>query len=174
MAHPLHAFFVRIPLFSGLSLQELEDVVRIVRPVTLGAGEVLFSEGSPGDAAFVVQTGRIEVYRSVGGQEVTIHRFGPSEVLGELALLDGEPRSASARALEAATLLGIDKAEFDQLRQALRPAAYVIIRSLAVTLAGRIRETNAQVASLLAEARPDVENPPSKGGLLKRLLGGGR
>ena len=159
MSNPLHAFFVKIPLFSGLSTEELEDIVRIVRPVNVAEGQILFAEGAPGDAAYVIQSGLIEVFRKVEGKEVALQRFGPYEVFGELALLDGEPRSAGCRVLEAATLLRIDKAEFDFLRKHLRPAAYVVIRSIA------------QVTALLAP-EPEPEEKTSKGSLLRRLLGG--
>ncbi len=183
MSNPLHAFFVRIPVFSGLSTEELEDIVRIVRPVNFTTGQVIFAEGTPGDAAYVIQSGHIEVFRKVDGKEVVVQKLTAWEIFGELSLLDGEPRSASCRAVADATLLRIDKAEFDFLRRNLRPAAYVVIRSIAATLAARIRETNIQVARLLApptaaarterKPEPDAE-PVSKSGFLKRLLGGGR
>ena len=175
----LHAFFVKVPLFSGLSVEELEDVVRAVRPVSVPAGQVLFAEHDAGDSAYVIQSGLVEVFRRVDGKEVTLARLRASEVIGELALIDGASRSAGCRTLEDCTLLRLDKAEFDYLRRNLRPAAYSIIRAIAATIAGRIRTTNDQVAEILGPAgkaaaapAPAAEEAARPRGLFKRLFSG--
>ncbi|MEZ4471294.1 MAG: cyclic nucleotide-binding domain-containing protein [bacterium] len=152
-ANALHAFFVKVPLFSGLSREELDDIVRAVRPVNIPAGQVIFAEHDAGDSAYVIQAGHVEVSRRIDGKDVVLARLGPSEVIGELALIDGASRSATCRTLEDCTLLRLDKGEFDYLRRNLRPAAYSIIRVIAATIAGRIRATNEQMAELLAPRR---------------------
>jgi CRP-like cAMP-binding protein len=175
MAHSLHAFFTRIPHFSGLNANDLEEIIRAVHPLEIKAGERLFSEGDPGDAAFIVQTGEVEIYRIVDGEEIHVVKLGEGEVVGELALIDGAARSASCRVLQDAALLRLDKSEFDFLRNNMRPAAYIVIRSLAATLCSRIRATNEQVAELLAPPGPRPEPEPEapvKKSWLRRLFGG--
>lgn len=175
MAHPLHAFFAKIPHFSGLTPSELEEIIRAVHPLDVKAGERLFGEGDPGDAAFVIQSGRVEIFRLIDGEEISLVELGDGEVVGELALIDGAARSAACRVLEDATLLRLDKTEFDFLRDHMRPAAYTVIRSLSATICARIRNTNEQIAELLAPPGPrPAPPPPEKRSWLSRLFGGRR
>ena len=175
MAHPLHAFFSRIPHFSKLTPSELEEIIRAVHPLEVKAGERLFGEGDPGDAAFIIQTGRVQIFRRVDGDAVPVVELGAGEVVGELALIDGAARSAACQVLEDATLLRLDKAEFDFLRDNMRPAAYTVIRSLTATICARIRNTNDQIGELLAPPGPRPEPPPpEKRSWLSRLFGGRR
>lgn len=175
MANPLHDFFSRVPHFSGLGAADLEEIIRAVEPMQIEAGELLFAEGDPGEAAFVIQTGKVSIFRRVDGEEIELVRLGDGEVIGELALIDGAARSASCRVLEDAQLLRLDKAEFDFLRRNLRPAAYIVIRSLSTTICSRIRNTNDQITELLAPPgpRPEPEPEPArKASWLRRLFGG--
>lgn len=146
--HPLQAFLARIPLFAQLGPEDLTDVLRALRPHTMRAGEVLFRQDDVGDAAYAIETGAVEI--RIGDFVVT--RFGPGQVFGELALIDGAARSADAICVEAGTLHRIDRAEFDFLRRNLRPAAFKILRVLAATVSERLRETNDHIARALAPA----------------------
>lgn len=175
MAHPLQAFFSQIRLFSSLSADELNDILRAVQPMNLTAGQRLFSQGDAGDAAFIIQSGSIEVFAESGGEEIAITTMGSGEVLGELALLDGSPRSASARACEATSLMRLDRTEFDFLRRNLRPAAYQVIRAISQTLCERIRDTNDHIGRLLTDDDStqdptDEPLPPTRSGWFRRLF----
>ncbi len=176
MAHPLQAFFSQIRLFSTLNADELNDILRAVRPKTLSPGQRLFTQGDAGDAAYIIEEGSIEVFAEVNGEEIAITTMSRGEVLGELALLDGSPRSASARACEETKLLALGKAEFDFLRRNLRPAAYQVIRAISQTLCERIRDTNDHIGRLLTddESTPDDQNiealPPTRSGWVRRLF----
>jgi len=161
--HPLQAFLSRIPLFAALAPEDLPDVLRALRPRSMRQGEVLFRQGDAGEAAYVVESGAVEI--RVG--ELVVARMGPGEVFGELALIDGAPRSAQAVCVEAGALHALDKAELDFLRRNLRPAAYKILRVLAGTVSERLRETNEQIARALAPSAPRGEALPAQesGGL---------
>jgi NTE family protein len=106
-------FLAQVPLFAGLEPAVREDVARRARSVRLAAGEWLFREGDPGDAMFVVQTGRLDVVDQATG--LVLRVVGRGDALGELALLDGSPRAASVRAARASDLLAIGRAEFEEL-----------------------------------------------------------
>jgi len=70
-------------------------------------GDLIFAEGDPGDVAYVVETGAVSIIKQVGEHEVELGRIGASGVFGEMALIDGEPRMAAARAIEDTVCLVI-------------------------------------------------------------------
>lgn len=74
------------------------------------AGTIIFHEGEAGDEAYVVETGTITIFKEIGGAKVPLGRLGPHGVFGEMALIDDEPRMASAEAAEDAVCLVIPKA----------------------------------------------------------------
>ncbi len=80
-------------------------------------GTVLFRQGDPGDEMFVVSQGRIRLTIGQGGNETEVNVLGPGEFFGELSLLTGEPRSATATAVDDSTLLAIGQDVFTMLVQ---------------------------------------------------------
>lgn len=80
--------------------------------VTLEVGQTLFREGDQGDRAYVVREGRLEVSRRIGSSDVVIAIEGPGTILGEMALIDDQPRSATIRALEPTRLTVVPKEAF--------------------------------------------------------------
>lgn len=80
--------------------------------IELKPGQVLFREGDMGDRAYVVREGKLEVSRRVGSAEVVIAIEGPGTILGEMALIDDQPRSATIRAMEPTRLTVVPKEAF--------------------------------------------------------------
>jgi CRP/FNR family transcriptional regulator len=100
-------------LFSHLDEITLANVAERLTSRRFRRGEVVFHEGDPGDALHIVVAGRVKIGRlSPGGGEAIVASLGPGEVFGELVLLDGAPRSASATALEATDTLTLDRSAF--------------------------------------------------------------
>ncbi len=149
-------FFRQVPLFRDLNAEELNELIRGISTVDLGPGQRLFAAGELGDAAFVIQSGELEIRIPHGPRNLKIARLKPGELLGELSLIDGAPRNASVWSLEMSRLYRIDKREFDFLRRNRRPVAYKLLRSISRTVSLRIRETNEQISSLLAPPEPSV------------------
>lgn len=145
-SHP--RFLAGVSLFAELTPDELDELLGIITVQVLAAGAQLFGAGDAADAAYLVRTGALEVLSTRGDRIVLV---GPGDVVGELSLLDGAPRSASLRAVRDTEVLRIDKAGFDDLRAALRPGVYKVIRAIVADLASRIRNTNSQLAALLAD-----------------------
>jgi CRP-like cAMP-binding protein len=115
-------------------LGDLEALRRESQTRRLTKGEVLFLEGEPVRALFVVQKGLIRVYKldPDGRKQLTLHVEGPGRVLAEVALfLDRPTYPASAEALEASEVLAIAKERFFQLVEARPPLARALIRYLA-------------------------------------------
>ena len=149
MGNELRAFLQEVELFSELSSEQLLKIVQILRPQQAKPGEILFRAGDRGDAAYIIYQGGVEIYNNAEGRSITIARLDSGAVFGELNLIDGAPRSASARAMLPTRLLLLDKARFDEMRQDLDPTAYLILRVLSNQLCDRIRETNEQIESTL-------------------------
>ncbi|MDQ3368326.1 MAG: Crp/Fnr family transcriptional regulator [Myxococcota bacterium] len=109
------------------------------------AGTVLFEEGQPGDYMYVVQSGEIEIRRQVGATERVLAVLPPGEFLGEMAILNGRPRSATAVVRTAARLLVIEGRTFEAMLRARPEIAMRIIKSLAT----RLESANQHVELLL-------------------------
>jgi CRP-like cAMP-binding protein len=101
----------RVPLFAGLSHDELEALGGIVHEVDVKPGDILTHEGRHEGYFFVVVDGSVGIER--GGR--TINTLGPGDFLGEIALLDGGPRTATATAVTDSRLLSLEHQAFDDL-----------------------------------------------------------
>jgi CRP/FNR family cyclic AMP-dependent transcriptional regulator len=135
----------RCRLFAGLGPEALQTIARTLRVRHFRRGEVLFHEGDPGDALFIVASGAIKVVvPSDEGEEAILATLRRGDFLGELALLDGAPRSASAIALEATDTLTLPRAQFRALAS-MEPA---IRDALLAALARELRRLTTHVAEL--------------------------
>jgi CRP-like cAMP-binding protein len=98
---------------------------------TLSAGEVLFREGDPGETMFVIRTGRVRISKQVRGGVKQLAVLGPGEFFGEMAILSGKPRSATAVALEQVALLEVDATRFEAMITSQSEIAVRFIKKLA-------------------------------------------
>ncbi len=131
----------RVSLFAGLAPAELARIRAVTTEVMLPAGATLMAEGDPGDALYLVLDGTLAVTTRSGSAELPVTTVGPGTVQGEIAVLEGGARRATVRARTPARLLRIGRDDlFDVM--AREPA---IIRSLAATVAGRLRGLEASV-----------------------------
>jgi len=119
-------------LFERCTKAELAAIARMATPVTVETGDVLATEGTPGHEFVVVVEGTASALSR--GQE--IGQVGPGSFFGELALLDGGPRTATVRALTPMLTLVLDRSAFDELLEQAIPS---VGRRMLVTLAERIR-----------------------------------
>lgn len=126
-----------ISIFEGLEPTVLELLLGLTRTRDLGAGEILFRKGDPGNQLYGILEGRLRV-SGVGedGEEVIFGLLDPGEVFGEIALLDSSPRSATVEALEPTRLLSLHREEFLPFMEA-HPRVAV---RLAAILADRLRK----------------------------------
>ena len=132
----------RTVLFNGLDDDELKRLAGIARASNWAAGAVLFDQGDESDGLYVVVDGIVRVYlTSEDGREATINLAEAGEVIGEMALLDGLPRSAGAAALTDGRLVYIPRDPFLELLDGSSKLA----RQIILTLCERLRATNAQI-----------------------------
>jgi signal transduction histidine kinase len=156
--------FRQVGLFSDLSDDDLRRLCRGSAEVRLRPGELLFEEGDVGDRAYLVTDGTVEVMKATGGREALVAVRDAGSLLGEMALLQQEPRMASVRARTDATLVAISKETFDRLIDSSPSAGRVLFR----TLCKRMRETSerlrhsermAQLGTLTAGVAHELNNP---------------
>ena len=136
---PTLELLVQVPLFAGLTPAELDGLAALIRRRSYAAGEVIFHEGDAGTALYIIEEGEVKVVLgSPKGQDVVPELLGPGEPVGELALLDGEPRSADAVAKEASRLFILQREDFLRfVAEHPRVAA-----SLLAVISRRLRRTN--------------------------------
>lgn len=122
----------RLPPFSELAPEELLHVTSIAERRAVDRGDVLFVEGDEPDGLYVVAAGELLVER--GGRELA--RLGRGEIVGELSVLDGEPRSATVRAASEADLYFVGREAFLELCDASPALVQGLLRSMARRLRG--------------------------------------
>jgi CRP/FNR family transcriptional regulator, cyclic AMP receptor protein len=131
--------FQRNPLFAQLSTEQLARLAGLARTHRYGKGHVIFNEGDPGTALYTIVKGRVRICQSSpDGKERTLALLGPGDVIGELAVLDGGPRSADAVIAEDAELLVIPRQDFLTFVMEQPQVAM----NLLVVLSQRLRHTN--------------------------------
>ena len=125
-----------VPLFSGVPVELLGKLERYLELVTYDRDDVVFREGDPGDALYIVQSGEVAVLLvSSDGRELELAKLSGGNVFGELALLDGAPRSAEVRSTTRTCLLRLLRMDF---KRALRSDPR-IAEALLRIVAGRLR-----------------------------------
>ena len=132
-------------IFEGIEPQLLERIAPDVNVVHLGAGEVIFREGDPGNLLYLVGEGSVKISKSGrGGEQETLGYIQPGNFFGEMALLDGQPRSAMATAV-GETLLGtVDEPTF---RHILDLAPSRLHMNFLRSVTERLRSVNAHFIS---------------------------
>jgi CRP/FNR family transcriptional regulator len=151
-----------VPLFSELSAEELDRVAQVAIPRSYPGETRVFHENDPGDACYIVSKGSCRVTRQHSdGRVITLATLGPGAIFGELAMLDGERRSASVETTESTELLAIPAIDMRSLIRAHPGMA----EKLVVALTRRLREANERIA------RQSFQTVPSRvAGVLNQLL----
>lgn len=128
-----------IPLFAGLTETESAVLGRLLRSRRYERGATIFHQGDPGTCLYLISSGVIKITRQhVDGREIILALLGIGDVFGELALLDGETRSADAIVQATSSVLALDRAPFlGYLDKHPRVAARLL-----ATLSRRLRHTD--------------------------------
>lgn len=142
----------RIPIFSSLSDAHVARLARLTTLRLCRTDEVIFDEDEHGDFFFVILAGRVKIslmgipdrFTRGYGREVVLSILGPGDFFGEMALVDDEPRSATAVALEDSELLCLHRSEFQSALTDFRGVTTALLRSLT----SRLRRANHQLATL--------------------------
>jgi CRP-like cAMP-binding protein len=109
---------------------------------TYSDGEIIFHEGDPGDALYVIQFGKVKIIKRTPTKEITLALLGPGEIFGEMSLFDQKERSASAVVLGEARILNVDRRKFFASMSHDPTLAFKILS----TMSARIRHLDEQVS----------------------------
>jgi CRP/FNR family cyclic AMP-dependent transcriptional regulator len=133
-------------------------------------GDIIFCEFEPGDAFYLIQSGRVEIVRIMGDLQKTIDILQPGEIFGEMAILEEAPRSATAIALDKVTALEFNRENFEILMQGNPQIAMKLLKLFTKRIYDQKRrfmiltltDPEARVADvflMLAEAQPRGDDP---------------
>jgi CRP/FNR family cyclic AMP-dependent transcriptional regulator len=151
-----------VPLFADLEEAELERFSRVAVARSFPAGTRVFHEGDHSDACYIVRDGSFRVTREHSdGRAITLASLGPGDIFGELAMLDGEVRSASVEALTDGELLALPAGE---VRALLARHPEITVKLIAA-LVRRLRSANERIS------RQSFQTVPSRvAGVLSQLV----
>ena len=136
----------QVKLFAGLAAEDLVALAANLQRRRYGKGQFIFQQGDPGLCLYLVESGKVKIASfSSEGKGLVLNLLGPGDFFGELALLDGEPRSADAVAQEPCQLLLLQRDDFMDFLEA-RP--HVAIKLLA-TVSRRLRHTTQQAEDII-------------------------
>ena len=133
-----------VPLFAGLTRRQLGKLLVKFFEKEYLPGETIFMEGEPGKALFIILVGTVSICRAFNKGEEVLATLNPGAYFGELALIDDQPRFASARAAEASRLLILYRSDFEDLMEGQRTLAIQVMSNLLKTLAGYVRRSQSQ------------------------------
>lgn len=140
-----HDALLASPFFQHMNAAELDEIIGFATERRVPKGTVIFTKGDGGTSMMAVLAGRVRVSSfSADGREVTLNVIGSGEIFGEIALLDGKPRSADATALEDSALMVVERKNF--LPFLLRNPQ--LMERMLVVLCERLRRTSMALEEL--------------------------
>lgn len=135
----------KVSFFSRLTDRELEALAHSLGKRTFGKGMIIFHKGSPGRSLYIIESGKVRIFLlSRSGQEISVNVYGPGEVFGEMAILDGLPRSAGAMVMEKTVVYTLYRDDFLRCIETSPRMA----RSIIEELSSRLRYTTDYVEHL--------------------------
>jgi len=141
------AFLRNVPLFADLGNKDLATCIRDLSLKRYARSEIVFHQGDTSRELYVVAEGKVRIFKtSPSGEETSINIFGPRDVIGEFAVVDGQPRSATARAIQPCVLLAMVGDLFLQHMRTMPDLA----QGMARLLVGKVRWT-ASYAEAIAQ-----------------------
>ena len=153
-------FLLDAPMFGDLDSEELCEIVHIMQVQVLRDGQLVFREGELGDAWYVLFAGEVEVVKGMsGGGTYSVGTLGVGSCFGEMAILDGSPRSATVRARSEVVAFRFPRDAFDGLLKNDILAAYKLVHEMAKVLATRQRQTTRRLVELFPHPRPRRVRP---------------
>lgn len=133
--------FGSLPLFEHFAESDVNHLLVDTKIIELDSGDVLINEGAPASAAFFILEGELDILRRVGGQDVTIATRPRGEMIGEMGLLIGEPRSATVRARVHTKVLEISYERLHETLLSNPEAMFLLLR----TVVARLKHTESSL-----------------------------
>jgi CRP-like cAMP-binding protein len=143
----------RLPLFQAYSAAELRAFLRPLRPLQVPRGARLYGPGDPPERCLLIVRGALRLSAALRRRTEAMQVLGPSQMVGELALMDGRPHTELCEVREDATLLEMDRKRFDALRAAADPVGFKFFEGVNRSLVGKLRKNNRHLALLAVQGR---------------------
>ncbi len=141
---------ISIPIFDTLDSDELRLATRYMNLMDVKAGETVFKEGDQGNYVCFVVDGALEVIKGAGtGSQVVIATLGKNRSIGEMAVIDDFPRSATVRAKNPSTLLILTREGFESILEKHPGTGIKILKGLARLLSQNLRKTSSRLADYM-------------------------
>lgn len=138
----LEKTLIGIPVFEQLTSKDITLLCSIIHNRSYVAGEYVFYQGDPGIGLYIIREGEVVIKRTVETEVITLANFKQGDFFGELALIDGEKRSASAIAKTDARIAVIFKPDLDEFVEKFPKKGIKILQGLTKIIAIRLRTVN--------------------------------
>ncbi len=137
-------------MLRDLSEDDLQILATLCETRQMGEGTTIFIENMPGEALFLIRKGIVRISKMFAeGDEKTLVVLGPEDIFGEMAIVDGLPRSATARVAEDAELISLKKKDFESLCQQKPELALKVVMNIVKVFSKRTREANDEYRDML-------------------------
>ena len=137
-------------MLQGFSDQDLASLAGFCEMRKMEEGTTVFIENMPGESLFLIKKGTIRISRMFAeGDEKTLIVLGPEDIFGEMAVIDGLPRAATARVAEDAELISLNKKSLEQLCEKNASLGLQLVRNIVKVFSKRVREANEEYRDML-------------------------
>ena len=137
-------------MLQGFSDEDLKKFAAYCEMREMGEGTTVFIENMPGESLFLVKKGTIRISKMFAeGDEKTLVVLGPEDIFGEMAVIDGLPRSATARVAEEADLISLKKKELERLCRDDAALALKLVGNIVKVFSKRVREASEEYRDML-------------------------
>lgn len=148
--------FHAIPIFTGLTQQEIGRLLKITQELTYEPGQYIFKPGDAVEGFYIILEGQVEIRSAKkdgaeGGGEVTIATLSNRSIFGEMALIADRKRASAAVATQKTRVMMVSKKDFDALLAAGDLCSYKVIHQFARVMGERLRRTEDELVTLIRE-----------------------
>jgi CRP/FNR family transcriptional regulator, cyclic AMP receptor protein len=151
MTETISDLLVKIPMFSGLDIDQLAVIKKRIKLFDVNEGGTLFEEGEQGDYVCFVVNGRLEVTkRTVFGEDLVLNTISRGQSVGEMSIIDQRPRSATVRAKTKTTLFTLAQNDFEAIMSEQPKIGIEVLKGLALMLSKKLRQTSSRLVSYMA------------------------
>jgi CRP-like cAMP-binding protein len=134
-------------VFADLPIEDIVIIADILQELEFQEGHIIFREGDPGDKMYIIVSGQVIIQKGEGDKVEMTVTLGSGECFGEMAILDGLPRSASVKATKLANLLAIEREDFRELLRVYPEISLNVIQ----ILSGRLRSASSNTIKQIKE-----------------------
>lgn len=144
-----------VEIFDGLETRDVNKVLKIASGKKFAKGDLVFQEGDVGDCFYLIIEGSVEITKKMpDGRSEIMATLREGDYFGEMALLDGDPRSASVTAIEETKLLEVRNSQFIKIIMNDDNFARKVLWAFCTTFARRLRHTNQLLGQFKVNEKP--------------------